>query len=84
MNKLNVKALGLSIGIVWGGGMLLLGLMTLFSNWGIDLIILIGSVYIGYNSTLGGILIGTIWGFCDGAIFGLLIAWLYNKLCGID
>ncbi len=82
MNKLNVKALGLTMGIVWGGGMLLLGLMTLFWNWGIDVITLISSVYIGYNPTLGGILVGTLWGFCDGAICGVLIAWVYNKLSG--
>ena len=81
MNKLNVKALGLTLGIVWGGGMLLLGLMTLFFNWGTAVVTLIGTVYIGYSVTLVGILVGTIWGFCDGAICGVLIAWVYNKLC---
>lgn len=80
MNKLNVKALGLTLGIVWGAGMLLLGLMSMFSNWGLDFLTLLGSVYIGFKPTLGGTLIGTIWGFCDGAIFGVLIAWVYNRL----
>jgi hypothetical protein len=80
MNKLNVKALGLTLGIVWGAGMLLLGLMSDFWNWGLDFVTLMGSVYVGYNSTLGGVLIGTVWGFCDGVICGVLIAWVYNKL----
>ena len=48
MNKLNVKALGLTFGIVWGGGILLMGLMSMFSNWGLDFVTLMGSVYIGY------------------------------------
>lgn len=80
MNKLNVKALGLTLGIVWGSGMLLLGLMSMFLNWGMGVVNIIGSVYIGYNSTFVGTFVGTIWGFCDGAVCGVLIAWLYNKL----
>ena len=82
MNKINVKALGLTLGIIGSSGILFLGLMSLFLNWGTDVINLIGSVYIGYNSTLVGIFIGTIWGFCDGAVFGILIAWVYNKISG--
>ena len=46
---LNVKALGLTLGIVWGSGMLLLGLMSLLWNCRTDVIKLIGSVYIGYT-----------------------------------
>lgn len=80
MNKLNVKALGLTLGIVWGSGVLILGLLSMYMNWGWSLVELIGSVYIGYNSTIVGTLIGTIWGFCDGAICGVLIAWVYNKI----
>ena len=48
---LNVKALGLTLGIVWGSGMLLLGLMSLLWNCRTDVIKLIGSVYIGYTLT---------------------------------
>ena len=80
MNKLNIKALGLTLGIVWGIGIMFLGLTSTFWNWGLGFVTLMGSVYIGYNSTLGGTLIGTIWGFCDGTIGGMLIAWFYNKL----
>lgn len=80
MNKLNVKALGLTFGIVWATGIFIMGITSTFMNWGWNFVALMGSVYVGYNSTIGGTLIGTIWGFCDGAVCGSLIAWLYNKL----
>jgi len=79
MNKLDVKALGLTLGLVWGSGILILGIISMFSTFGMDFVALMGSVYIGYNSTWEGTLVGTIWGFCDGAVCGALIAWVYNK-----
>ena len=79
MGKLNVKALGLTLGIVWASGIFLMGLTSTFTNWGLDFFTLMGSVCIGYSNTFGGTLIGTIWGFCDGAVCGALIAWIYNK-----
>ena len=81
MNKLNLKALGLTFGIVWASGIFLVGLASIFTNWGLDFVALMGSMYIGYTNTFSGIFIGTIRGFCDGAICGVLIAWIYNKLC---
>jgi len=80
MVKLDIKAFGLSLGIVWGVGMFLLGLMVLFCNWGSSLVGVMSSVYIGYKPTFLGSLIGGIWGFFDAGIGGAIIAWLYNKL----
>ena len=80
MNKLNIKALGLTLGIVWASGVFLVGLVSIFTSWGLGFVTLIGSMYIGYTNTFSGIFIGTIWGFCDGVICGVLIAWLYNKI----
>ena len=34
MVKLDSKAFGLSLGIVWGAAMFLLGLTVMFCNWG--------------------------------------------------
>ncbi len=79
MVKLDIKAFGLSIGIVWGGVMFLLGLMVMFFNWGSALVSLMGSMYVGYKPTLLGSIIGGIWGFMDAGIGGVLVAWLYNR-----
>jgi len=80
MAKLDIKALGLSFGIVWGAAMFLLGLMVMLFNWGVAWVALMSSLYIGYKPTLLGSLIGGIWGFIDAGIGGIVVAWLYNKL----
>jgi len=79
MNKLDVKAFGLATGIVWGGGVMLLGLAASFSGNGNEIVQFLGVYYLGYQATVIGSLIGCLWGFVDMGICGLLIAWLYNK-----
>ncbi len=43
---------------------------------------MIGSFYLGFGPTLGGALIGAVWGFAIGFVFFALAAWIYNKLVG--
>tara|TARA_Y100000310_G_C20110733_1_gene546972 strand:+ start:183 stop:422 length:240 start_codon:yes stop_codon:yes gene_type:complete len=76
--ELNKKAFGLSLGITFGVGFLILGLISL-TGYGVELVDLVGKGYIGYSSSVLGSLIGGIYGFVDGFIGGYLIAWLYNK-----
>ena len=79
MAKLNVKALGLSLGLLWGGLTLLMGLSSIMFNYCTQWVELLSTVYIGYKPTLLGSIIGAVWGFIDAGIVGVLIAWLYNK-----
>lgn len=77
--KLNVRALALAAGIVWG---LVIFLLTYwFLIFGYEGIMLeqISRVYLGYSVTWYGAFIGLIWGFVDGLIGGALLAWLYNR-----
>ena len=78
--KLDVKAFGLSLGIVWAAAILILGLLAAYSGYGIKFVSAMGSLYIGYRPTLTGSIVGAIWGFVDAAIAGVIFAWLYNKL----
>ena len=80
MAKLDVKALGLSCGIVWALGMLIMGILNMAFNWGGTFVVIMSSLYIGFKPTVSGIIIGTVWGFVDAGIAGIVIAWLYNKL----
>ena len=40
------------------------------------------SIYPGYDAkaTFGSVIIGTGYALVDGAVFGLIFAWLYNRL----
>ena len=79
-HHLNPMNLGLALGIIWGLSLLLLGLYAWQLNWGTDMVIVLGSFYIGYAPSLLGSIIGMIWGFVDCFIGGFLLAWVYNWL----
>lgn len=82
--KLSIFGFGLAIGIIWGIGMLLIGLLGWSADYGLAFINAIGSIYIGFEATLLGSIIGGIWGLIDGFVCGVLVAWLYNcfSCCG--
>jgi hypothetical protein len=79
MGKLNVKAFGLACGVLWGGGMFLVGLIDTISTWGDAWGQVMSSIYLGYTPTILGSIICGIWGFLNAGLLGLLLAWLYNK-----
>lgn len=81
--KLNVKALALAAGILWGGVVLLVALCNMmWPPYGGAFLSLTASIYPGYTpgTGAGSLVIGTVYGFVDGAIGGLIFAWLYNAL----
>ena len=80
MNTLDVRAWGLFIGCGWGAVVFTLGMLSRFLNMSPKFVVLLGKVYIGYKNTVPGSFIGAVWGFADGAISGMLIAWLYNRI----
>lgn len=76
--ELNNKALGLAMGILWGGGLFLATLWALFAGGG-EHLILLRKFYLGYAISIPGAIIGLVWAFVDGFIGGWLLAWLYNR-----
>ncbi len=80
--KLNVLALALTCGLLWG--------VAVFGcTWWIILLdgpstdpTLLGKIYRGYRVDGVGSLIGLMWALPDGFIGGALLAWLYNVLVG--
>lgn len=76
--KLKPLALGLSMGILWGVYVLLMGLVAAFYAYGKPFVAAVGGLYIGYEPTIVGSIIGGAIGFVDAFISGFLIAWLYN------
>ena len=82
--KLNVRALCLTCGVLWGFVMFLTNVLyAIYPGYGFEFLSAISSIYPGYfPGGIIGVALGTFYGFIDGAIFGLLLAWLYNKFAG--
>ena len=76
--ELRKRALGLSLGLVWGLAILLGTWWLLIWGYKGELISKLSQFYIGYSYSWGGAAIGFIWGFVDGFLAGVLIAWFYD------
>ncbi len=80
--KLNVRAFGLTCGLLWGLGMFFVTWWIIaFDGQSADPNF-INRVYRGYAMTTVGSFIGLAWGFFDGLVGGVIFAWLYNILAG--
>lgn len=82
MSKGNVRLspvrFGFAMGLWWGIGMLILGWFGHFFQYGISFIQIMSSVYLGFQPTIVGGIIGGIWGFIDFFVFCFLAACVYN------
>ena len=79
--KFNIKALALTVGLIWGGVMLLVTAANLtWSGYGQAFLNVIASIYPGFvpGAGVSSVIVGTIYGIVDGAIGGAIFGWLYN------
>lgn len=75
--RLSVLGTGLGIGITLGLCTLIMGWASMY-GWGGDKVSSLSSLYMGYESSFIGGIIGGIWGFFHGLIAGVVIAFFYN------
>ena len=83
--SLNIKAMALTIGAVWGGSFLFTGLANLVvETYGIAYLELGASIYPGYNGPagFGSVIVVTLYAVLDGAVVGAILAWIYNFFGG--
>jgi hypothetical protein len=79
--KLKPLALGIALGIVWGGCIFLSTILYVYTGYGrLFLEALVESMYPGYKLNLVGAFVGLIYGFFDGLISGALVGWIYNLI----
>jgi len=81
--KLKPLALGLTLGIIWGGVLFVTTWISYFTGYGrMFLEVIAGSVYPGYTiSPLGSFLV-FLYGFVDLGIGGILVGLIYNRISG--
>lgn len=80
--KLSVRAMAVTSGLLWGGGLLACGLVNLAAPpYGRRFLRMMSSVYPGFHNsrTLADVLVGAGYGFVDGAAAGAVFAGLYNR-----
>jgi len=75
--KISSIGLALGVGIYWGLSMVVAGWASMF-DWGNGFVSVMSSLYIGYEPSFIGAVIGGIWGFFDGFIAGGVVAFFYN------
>ena len=83
--RISPPALALTLGVLWGGAMLIIGLLHAVNpSYGASFFEVMGSVYPGVEGTgtAGDVLLGMTYGLGDGVLGGLLIAWVYNFFLG--
>jgi hypothetical protein len=79
MKKISLKAAILSFGITWAIAMLFIGWVAMF-GWGIRVVDVLSSLYIGFAPTFVGGIVGAVWGFFDGAIGAAIFTFIYNSM----
>ena len=86
MLQLSLKATAIAAGLVWGGAILIVGLINLADpSYGMSFIQMTSSVYPWFHASrsVENVIIGTVDGLIDGAIAGLVFALLYNAVTNI-
>lgn len=84
--RLSLRATMLAGGLLWGGAILMVSLVNhARPDYGVSFLQMMSSVYPWFHAshTIAAILVGTLDGLADGALAGLLFAWLYNTFCGL-
>ena len=80
---LDIKAMGLTSSLLFGGSIFMTGLANLiFPGYGTAFLELVASVYPGYSGTpsIGQVVLGSLYGLLDGFLAGAIAAWIYNFL----
>jgi len=79
--KLKPSALGIALGLVWGGSLFITTWLSYYTGYGrLFLEVLAQSIYPWYTISPLGSFLGLFYGFLDGFISAGLIALIYNKL----
>ena len=77
--SLGVASFAIACGVTWGLAVAILAIAAGLFGWGIGLAATLQDLYIGFGPGFVGAIAGAVWGFANGFIFGMLVAWIYNR-----
>lgn len=81
--KIRPIALGIALGVVWGGSIFITTWVSYYTGYAkLFLEVMAGSIYPGYAITPGGSFLGLLYGFLDGLLGGAVLGWIYNRVSG--
>jgi len=83
--RLDLRAAMLASAILWALVVLVTAVLNaLGTGYGMAFLQVMASVYPGYHASgsVLDVIAGTLYALVDGAIFGLVFAWLYNRFAG--
>ena len=81
--KLNTRAAALTFGLIWGGTVMTTAVANIFlPRYGKRFLRMIASIYPGFHAegTAKDALVGAGYALADGAMGGLIVSALYNRL----
>jgi len=79
---LDKKSLSLAGGALWGGGVFLITLAALYTDYATGFVVLLQGLYPGYSVSVMGSVVGFVYGFLDAFVGLYLFASLYNWFAG--
>jgi len=80
--RLSIKGVAIAGAIIWGGGILCVGLVhAAGSAYGGSFLDAISSIYPGFHGarSFGDAIVGGLYASLDGGVGGAIFAWLYNR-----
>ena len=77
---LGVASFAIACGVTWGLAVAVLALAAGLFGWGVALALILQDLYLGFGPSIVGAIAGAVWGFANGFVFGMIVAWLYNRM----
>ena len=78
VKRLSVCGLSGAFGIASALSVLVVGLLAKYAGVGLAWVNMAASLYVGFGTTPKGLVIGVVWAFVDGIIFGIIVGVVYN------
>lgn len=78
-SQIKACSMAMAMGLVFAIGTLVMGWYSALTGRADVMIQMMGTVYVGFGPTFLGAIVGAIWAFIEGAIFGYLLSFFYNR-----